>query len=484
MKVKPKVITRSIFLRKGEVFSRLKHTTTLNRLMNIGYFKLVQINYSEPADSVSGLLDVTILLTPMTKFSFRAEIDVVSKSNNYTGPRMNLSIINRNAFKGAELLKLTMAGSYEAQLGGNDKNLYNYSFNPQAELVIPRFLVPFNINNPNSIYVPKTHFLFSYNFLRKINYFDMRTFEFSYGYRWKEDIRKEHELNPIDVSYSSLGNKSADFSDLLESNPFLKKSYEEQFIAGGNYSFTYNEQMLQGNKVHTFLQVKSEIAGNLLSLANLIGGNQISSENPATVAGSVFSQYGKLSVESRFFFNHKNKSKTAMRFFAGVGIPFGNSSILPYSKQFFSGGPNSIRAFHFNSVGPGNYFQDTNEQGFLQMGGDVKLEMNAEYRFNIFSYLKGALFVDAGNVWLLNSNPALVGTPFAFSDFTNQLAVGTGLGLRIDVSFFVLRFDLATPLRKPWMEDNNRWVINKIDFGNSAWRKDNLILNVAIGYPF
>jgi outer membrane protein assembly factor BamA len=484
MKVKPKVITRSVFLRKGEVFSRLKHTTTLNRLMNIGYFKLVQINYSEPADSVSGLLDVTILLTPMTKFSFRAEIDVVSKSNNYTGPRMNLSIINRNAFKGAELLKLTMAGSYEAQLGGNDKNLYNYSFNPQAELVIPRFLVPFNINNPNSIYVPKTHFLFSYNFLRKINYFDMRTFEFSYGYRWKEDIRKEHELNPIDVSYSSLGNKSADFSDLLESNPFLKKSYEEQFIAGGNYSFTYNEQMLQGNKVHTFLQIKSEIAGNLLSLANLIGGNQISSENPATVAGSVFSQYGKLSVESRFFFNHKNKSKTAMRFFAGVGIPFGNSSILPYSKQFFSGGPNSIRAFHFNSVGPGNYFQDTNEQGFLQMGGDVKLEMNAEYRFNIFSYLKGALFVDAGNVWLLNSNPALVGTPFAFSDFTNQLAVGTGLGLRIDVSFFVLRFDLATPLRKPWMEDNNRWVINKIDFGNSAWRKDNLILNVAIGYPF
>jgi hemolysin activation/secretion protein len=317
-----------------------------------------------------------------------------------------------------------------------------------------------------------------------VNYFDMRTFEFVYGYRWREDVRKEHELNPVDISFSSIRNKSDVFNEMLETNPFLKKSYEEQFIAGSNYSFTYNEQMLQGKKVHTFFQVKSEIAGNTLALANLIGGQQISSEDPATVAGSVFSQYGRLSVESRVFFNHKNKNKIALRFFAGAGIPFGNSSILPYSKQFFSGGPSSIRAFQINSVGPGNYFQDTNVQGFLQMGGDVKLEMNAEYRFNIFSYFKGAVFVDAGNVWMLNSNPALIGTPFSFSDFASQLALGSGLGLRIDVSFFVLRFDLAIPLRKPWMEDNKRWVTNEIDFSSSAWRKENLVLNIAIGYPF
>ncbi len=382
------------------------------------------------------------------------------------------------------MLNLTMAGTYEAQLGGAVDNLYTYSYNPQAELTFPRFLVPFNLNKTKSIYLPKTHFLFSYNFLKKVDYFDMRTFEFVFGYRWKDDVRKEHELNPIDVSFSSIRNKSAEFTELLESNPFLKKSYEEQFIAGGNYSFTYNEQMLQGKKVHSFLQVKSEIAGNILSLANLIGGNPVSSENPATLAGSAFSQYARLSVDGRVFFNHKNRNKTAMRFFAGFGRPFGNSSIMPYSKQFFSGGPSSIRAFHINSVGPGNYFQDTNVQGFLQMGGDVKLEMNAEYRFNIFSYFKGAVFVDAGNVWLFESNPALIGTPFSFSDFAGQLAVGTGVGLRIDVSFFVLRFDLATPLRKPWMEDDKRWVINKIDFGNSAWRKNNLLLNVAIGYPF
>lgn len=484
MKVKPKVITRSVYLRKGEIFSRLQYTTTLNRLMSIGYFKLVQISFSEPADSVSGLLDATILLTPMTKYSFRTEIDVISKSNNFAGPRLNVSITNRNAFRGAELLKLNLAGTYEAQLGRNQDNLYTYSYNPQAELTFPNFLVPFKLKKMNSIYLPKTYFLLSYNFLKKVSYFDMSTFEFIYGYRWKEDIRKEHELNPIDISYSSIRNKSDLFTELLESNPFLKKSYEEQFVAGGNYSFTYNEQMLRGKKVHTFFQVKTELAGNALALATRIGGNTISAENPAMVAGSVFSQFGKLSVDSRFFLNHKNRNKTAMRLFAGVGLPFGNSSVLPYSKQFFSGGPSSIRAFQINSLGPGNYFQDTNKQGFLQLGGDVKLEMNAEYRFNIFSYFKGAVFVDAGNVWLLESNPSLIGTPFSFSEFTQQMAVGTGFGLRIDVSFFVLRFDLAIPLRKPWMEENQRWVTNQIDFGSSTWRKENLLLNVAIGYPF
>ena len=484
MRVKPKVITRSVYLRKGEEFSRLKYTTTLNRLMSMGYFKLVQISFSENTDSLPGLLDATILLTPMSKYSFRTELDLVSKSNNYAGPRLNLSVLNRNTFKGAELLNLKLAGTYEAQVGRNTKNLYTYSYNPQAELTFPSFIVPFKLKESNSIFLPKTHILLSYNFLKKVDYFDMNTLKTAFGYQWRKDIRIDHELNPIDVSYSSVRNKSAKFNELLESNPFLKKSYEEQFIAGGSYTFSYNEQMLQGKKVHTFFQVKAGLAGNALSLASLIGGRTISSENPATVVGSVYSQFAKLSIESRVFYNLKSRNKLAIRAFAGIGKPYGNASIMPYSEQFFSGGPSSIRAFQINSVGPGNYFQDTNVQGFLQMGGDVKVEMNAEYRFTIYKFFKGALFADAGNVWLHKSNPALIGTPFSFSSFTDQLAVGTGLGLRIDVSFFVLRFDLAVPLRKPWIEENNHWVTNQIDFGNAAWRKDNMVLNVAIGYPF
>jgi len=495
MKIKPDVILASIYLRKPDIFSRQNHIITLNRLMSMGNFKLVQVNFLDKENKAKGLLDVNILMTPLPKHTFRAGLDLVSKSNNFTGPRMNFSLLNRNTFKGAELLSLNLAGSFEAQLSGKSQNLYSYSWNPQVELTLPRFLIPFKLKQSSSIYIPKTNFLLSYNYLKRVSYFDMRTFQFVFGYKWKENIQKEHEFNPIDVSYTTVGNKSAEFNAIVNPNPFLKKSYEEKFIAGGSYSFSFNDQMIPGKKVQTYFILKSELAGNIFSLARVIAGNKVSSENPGTIAGSVYSQFAKFSVDSRLYFNFKDNNKLAMRFFAGVGKPYGNADVLPYSKQFFSGGPNSIRAFHINSLGPGTYYQNTDSIGFLQLGGDVKLEMNAEYRFGIMRYLKGALFVDAGNVWLIKANPENIGTPFMFSKFLNEVAVGTGVGLRIDVSFFILRFDLAMPLRKiPITVDNStkiripgdkfEWVINEIDFGSSAWRKENLILNIAIGYPF
>ena len=453
--------------------------------MSMGNFKFVQIKFSDSDTTAPGYLDVNILMTTMPNHTFRAELDMVSKSNNFTGPRLNLSFLNRNTFSGAELLNLNMAGSFEAQLSGSNKNLFSYNLNPQVELTFPRFIVPFKIKRTNSIYIPKTRLSLSYNYLKRVDYFDMRTSQFIYGFKWKENIKKEHELNPINVSYTSLGNQSAAFTDLLASNPFLKKSYEEQFIAGGNYSFTYNEQVVPVKKMQYFLLATAETAGNVFSLAKLIGGEKPSSENPSKVVGSIYSQYAKLSIDARGYFNFSDKNKMAMRVFAGVAKPFGNSSILPYTKQFFSGGPNSLRAFQINSVGPGTNYQNSDNRGFLQLGGDIKLEMNGEYRFNIYRFFKGALFVDAGNVWLQKSNPANTGSPFLFSTFMNEIAVGTGVGLRIDVSFFILRFDLAMPLRKiPKPGDNFRWVTDQINFANSSWRSENLILNIAIGYPF
>ena len=243
--------------------------------------------------------------------------------------------------------------------------------------------------------------------------------------------------------------------------------------------------MLPAKKIQFYFHFAAETAGNLFSLANLIGGNKISSDQPSKVVGTIYSQFAKLSVEGRAFYNFPDKNKIALRLFAGVANPYGNSSVMPYSKQFFSGGPNSIRAFQINSVGPGTYHQRNDTIVFLQLGGDIKLEMNAEYRFGIYRFLKGALFVDAGNVWLQKSNLSNTGSPFLFSTFLNEMAVGAGVGLRLDVSFFILRFDLAMPLRKPWlMPENQRWVINQIDFGSSTWRSQNLLLNIAIGYPF
>jgi len=377
-----------------------------------------------------------------------------------------------------------MAGSFEAQFSGKNKNLFSYSFNPQVEIYFPRFVAPFHINNVSSMYTPKTRISFSYNYLKRVDFFNLRTFQFIYGYKWKEDIKKEHELNPINVSYTSLSKQSPAFTEILAVNPFLKKSYEEQFIAGASYSFVYNEQVIPGKKIHYYFHLSAETSGNAFSLVKSIGGDKASSDNPARVIGSIYSQYSKLSMDTRGYFNFTNTNKIALRIFAGIGKPYGNSSTLPYIKQFFSGGPNSIRAFHINTVGPGSYLQNNNNRGFLQLGGDIKLEANAEYRFSIIRFLKGAVFVDAGNVWLLKSNPANVVSPFSFSKVMDELAVGAGVGLRVDVSFFILRFDLATPLRKPWLPEGQRLVVNDINIGSSAWRSDNLILNVAIGYPF
>ena len=489
MNINPEVILRSVYLKQNETYSRQNHNITLNRLMSMGNFKFVQIKFSDSDTTSTGFLDVTILLTPMPNHTFRAAMDLVSKSNNYTGPRMNLSLLNRNTFGGSELLNLNLAGSFEAQLNAISQRLFSYTINPQIELTFPRFLLPFEIKPSKSIYVPKTRISLSYNYMKRVDYFDMSNFQLIYGYKWKKDIRDEHEFNPIVVSNTSISNESDAFTALLASNPFLKKSYEEQFVGGGSYAYTYNEQVLPGKKIQYYIHAKAETAGNFFSLAKIIGGEKPTSENPSTLLGSIYSQYAKMSIEGRAYYNFRNKNnnndnKIATRVYAGVARPYGNSSTLPYSKQFFSGGPNSIRAFQINSVGPGNYLQQSTNSGFLQLGGDIKLELNTEYRFGIYKLFKGALFIDAGNVWLQPSNPATTGSPFGMNTFLSEMAVGSGFGLRLDVSFFVLRFDLAIPLRKPWLAEDSRWVINEINPLDGTWRKENLMLNIAIGYPF
>lgn len=484
--MRPRVILRSIFLRPGDIYSRDKHNMTLNRLMTMGNFKFVSIKFTERDSDKQRLLDADIFLTRMPKRTFRSEVDFVSKSSDFLGPRLTLSYRNRNALNGAELLTLSLSSSIETQLSGKYKNLFSYEIGPQIEFYIPRFVVPFKIKNPTSYYIPKTRFMAGYSYMKRIDYFNLASLKFLFGYKWKENIKTEHELNPVNVTYLSVSNKSETFSALLESNPFLMKNYEEQLIAGILYNYTFNEQVIETQKNQFYINPSVELAGNMLTAFNKIFyGETPSAENPQRFAGIVYSQFVRLAVDIRHYFNFSKKNKIVLRFYSGLGKAYGNSVSLPYSKQFFSGGPNSIRAFEINSLGPGTYIQDKNStSAFLEYGGDLKLEANAEYRFNIIRILKGALFIDAGNSWLLKSNPGISSPPFSINRFSKELAAGTGFGLRIDASFFVIRFDLAMPLRKPWLNEHERWVIDQIDFGSSSWRKDNLILNIAIGYPF
>lgn len=484
LKIRNNVIARSIYLNKNEIYSIKNHNNTLSCLMSMGNFKFVQLKFTDSDTTAEGYLDSHISMTPISKYAFSTELDLVSKSNNYIGPSLNFSLLDRNTFGGAEFLKVEMAGSFEAQISNWKKNLATYTWNPNIELTFPSIIVPFKLKPIKSIFVPKTLFSFSYKYLKRVDYFNLSTFQFSYGFKWKETLKKEHLFNPINTSYTNIWNQSNTFSNLLLTNPYLRRSYEEQFISATTYSFTYQNQILGENKTYFFFQLNTEVAGNTFSLLKSMMGDKITSDHPSKVAGTVYSQYAKINFEGRFHFKLNEKSKLAGRLYMGIAKPYGNSMTLPYIKQFFSGGPNSIRAFQINSVGPGIYFQNQNNLGILQLGGDVKLEMNAEYRFDITRMFKGAIFYDAGNIWMLPSKLDKLGNPFSIASFHKELAMGVGVGIRIDLSFFIMRFDLATPIRKPWLPENNRWVAQQIDFANTSWRKENLVFNIAIGYPF
>jgi outer membrane protein insertion porin family len=223
-----------------------------------------------------------------------------------------------------------------------------------------------------------------------------------------------------------------------------------------------------------------DLSGNV---AGLITNPNAKKGDTARIFNAAFSQYVKTEADARYYLQISDNVIWANRVIAGFGLPYGNSGSLPFIKQFFVGGTNSIRAFRSRSLGPGTYRDTSNSTFLADQSGDIKMELNTELRAKLFSIVHGAIFVDAGNVWLYNEDPNKPGSKFT-KDFMNQLAVGGGAGLRFDISFLVLRLDLAIPFRKPWLPPGERWVLDKIDFKSAAWRRENLIFNLGIGYPF
>jgi outer membrane protein assembly factor BamA len=483
--IKPKAIVRSIFLKKDGLYSRKLHNQTISRLMGMGVFKFVTIKYIDTIVNNKGRLRAFIYMTRMPEKSFQAQLEVVTKSNNFTGPALTLSYKNRNLLRGVEQFVFNTNGGFELQLNGFQKRL-SYELGANAQLYIPKFVTPIAIRNGSSMFVPKTRLDIGFRLLNRVLFFNMRSFHLSYGYIWKETAQKEHQLDPISINFARLYSTTPAFEQLLNENSFLRKSFEQQFTIGSTYSFTYNTLIGEEKKNQYYFTATIDLSGNTLSLLqSLNNAGKPSPESPYTLFDHAYSQYSKVSTDARYYYSISKKNKVATRLIAGIGVPYGNSNSIPYIKQFFSGGANSIRAFLPRTVGPGTYQLPDSlfKKTFLDQAGDIKLEGNVEYRFTIVSFLKGAVFADAGNVWLIKPNPELPGGEFT-RQFYKQLAVGTGLGIRVDISFIVIRFDVGIPLRNPELPENERWVMDNIDFGSSDWRKQNVVLNIAIGYPF
>src|SRR5690606_8079411 len=331
-------------------------------------------------------------------------------------------------------------------------------------------------------YVPHTTIKTRFEVLNRTNAYNLNSMSLSYGYNFRENINKEHALDVLEVAYVRSGNISEEYELELQQNPNLRHAIEKQFIIGPNYIFTFTNTMEQQRRNTMYLRAGLDLSGNLLGLIN---GSDYNEGEVYDFLGAPIAQYIRTDADFRNYYKMGTKTEIAARAMLGFGYAYGNSNTLPYVKQFYVGGPNSLRAFRARALGPGSYQPEQfGENNFIpDMTGDIKLEMNVELRRKLFSIVQGALFVDAGNIWLLNEDSNRPGAAIS-NNFLKEVAVGAGAGLRFDLTFLVLRTDLAIPLRVPYLPENERWVFDKIDFGDSDWRKNNLVFNLAIGYPF
>lgn len=477
-KFKPKIFDRALYFEKGDLYNRKDHNLSLNRLISLGVFKFVK-NEFVVSDSLHHKFDAYYLLTPKELQSLRLEALGRTNSANYAGSELNLNWTQRNFFRGAEQFKASVYGAFDVQIGGpaDAENIFRAGANVQ--LSIPRIVAPFRFHS-SSAFVPRTNIALGYEFQNRTTLYTLNNFNASFGYSWKENARKEHELKVIDITLVDPSNVTEKYMDRAADYPYLKRIVEPQLIFGPTYSFTYTTTMLP--KKNTFYYKGTlDLAGNI---AGLITGASYKKDDVKEIFGVPFSQYAKIENDFRFYHKLAEKSSLATRFIAGVALPYGNSEYIPFSRQFFVGGSNSIRAFRARTLGPGSYDPRTADAGFaFDQSGDVKLELNAEYRANLYKFLNVAVFADAGNIWLINNDAQRPGGKFS-KDFLKKVAVGAGVGLRLDFSILILRLDLAMPLRVPYYEEGDRWTFDKINFGSGNWRKDNLILNIAIGYPF
>ncbi|SEH76790.1 translocation and assembly module lipoprotein TamL [Epilithonimonas hominis] len=477
-KFKPKIFDRALYFKKGDLYNRADHNLTLNRLINLGVFKFVK-NEFVISDSLNHKFDTYYLLTPRQIQSLRLEALGRTNSANYAGSELNLNWTHRNLFRGAEQFKASVYGAFDVQIGGpkDAKNLFRAGAN--AQLSIPRIVAPFRFNS-SSAFVPRTNISIGYEFQNRTEYYTLNTFSGSFGYLWKENVRKEHDLKIIDITYITPANVTPLYDSISAKSQALQRVVQKQLIFGPTYSYTYTNTMLP-KKNTIYYKGTLDLAGNL---TGLFSGANVKDGKQKSIFGVPFSQYAKMEHDFRFYHKLGDKSSFASRFIGGIAYPYGNSDNIPFSKQFFSGGSNSIRAFRARTLGPGSFDPRTIKQGYyFDQSGDIKLELNAEYRANIYKFLNVAFFADAGNIWLVNDDIQRPGAKFS-SDFLSEIAVGAGFGLRLDFSILILRLDLAMPFRVPYYEKGDRWTFDKINFGNSSWRRDNLILNIAIGYPF
>ena len=473
---KPQIFKTAITYRPGNLYSTRTQNATLNRFINLGTFKFVK-NRFELVDSVNNKLDVYYYLTPAKKKSIQFGLDAFSKDNNYVGTQLSVNWKNRNKFRGSEELSLRGYGSVEYALADSLRNS-NYRIGGEATLRIPRYSIPF-LNIPeNYFFPPITNINLGYEMLIKQLFYNKNLFHAKYDFTWKPNNRIQFTFAPIALSYLNANNISDTFRKQALISPSLLLNVYSEAVLGTYFSYSVRK-FSRNRKNQWYFNTSLDLSGNV---AGLITGAKHYREK--TIFGTPFAQFVKTDFDIHYTRKVSPTLDWANRFQLGIGIPYNNSALLPFTKQYVIGGANSLRGFSVRSVGPGTYKPTAEDQKFFQaIGGDFKLLLNTEFRFPISGRLKGAIFTDAGNIW---TKDTIQFGPLSklTKDWYKEIAVASGIGVRFDATILLIRCDVGIPLRKPYLPEGQRWVFDSIDFSSGPWRRENIVINIAIGYPF
>ena len=495
MSIHPQTISRAMLLFPGITYRPTYVSNTYNALLNLRNFKYINIEFTEPEASADSLplvdAHVRLVRSNQQKLSFSVELTNASPlggtdtaasffGGGNVGIETALEYQHKNLFHGAELFRLKGSLLMELPklaLGGGDLAFYDrfsaFEATLESSLDMPTFLLPIHTGivwqrvHPHTLISVGGSYQYHYYYERILG-------NASFGYQWSSSPTRQHQLLPVELTYVSMlhlddafANRLAGLSDLR-----LKYQYSSHFILDARYDFRHSTQRAGVRTNFRMVRLSVESAGNLLSAISRATGSETDSSGVRQLLGVPFAQYERLTGEYTRYLYHGQRSSLVLHALAGVGLPFGNSVAMPYEKSFFGGGPTSLRAWQLRRLGPGGFI---GEGGMFERVGDMQLVFNIEERFPIISILEGAVFVDAGNVWLMGESDQFPGGEFRADSFFRQLAVGVGLGLRVNVSVATLRLDLAIPLVDPGFEAT--WRL-------PHWKPDQLVANLGIGYPF
>jgi outer membrane protein assembly factor BamA len=446
--LRPKVLRNNTFLESGGYYSSRQLQNTYNHFGRLGAVRYTNISFTEHALEPVLDCDIAITTNKPSTISFQPE---GTNTAGDLGAAASLTYQNRNLFRGSELLTIELRGAYEAIRGLEgyaQQNFVEYSL--ETKLNFPRFIAPFLARSFRRRTTATSEVSLLYD-LQNRPEFRRRVFSVAWRYKWNDPRHHDrYQIDLLDLNYISMPWISETFYneyllDTSSRNAILRYNYENLFIMKFGVGYTYNNGRIA-------IKAKAETAGNLLSAAAHTLGFHRNEEGQYTFMDLAFAQYAKADIDLTRNVRLDYNNELVFHFGLGVAYPYGNSTILPFEKRYFSGGANSVRGWSVRSLGPGKFVGTDGRIDFINQTGDMKLDMNVEYRAKLFWKFGGALFVDAGNIWTLRDYPDQPGGQFQFSEFWKQLAVSYGLGLRLNFDYFIVRFDMGMKAVNPAYE--------------------------------